>query len=512
VTEQRISRTEQAEAVAAARSADQGQVSTRAIRVVVILLFVNLALSAVFAGLTLLFHQSILDYQLPRHLGAAPDAHDQQAIRQQLSITLWTRPIPIVIVAVVYLWVARQLHRGSRRAYLRVRLVSVGGLLAVGYLLISGEYPGWLRVVQVLQLIPLAALAVLSNRPAMRAEFAKAAPARTGNRWAALTLVVLTPIIAELTLGSTPLKMAWLILLYLPIYGAGVLLIRELVRRAGAGWGSILLLGVAYGLVEEGIGLQSLTSPKLYGAAHWAPRVLGINTAYTELNLVYHAVFSVLIPIVLVELLFAQHGRASYLGRGGLVISGVVAVLGVGLLRVSIPPTEDPGYQEPLGALLAFGALIVVLAILALRVLPRRGVPDESTDRATARSAPSPTVVGLVCGAGALAFLGLLFPFGGADQPAFTHGNWVLVPMLAAAVIAVATGLALRRWATAGWTDQHTLAAITGALVGHTVFGVVANTHSPLDTVGLTLIGVVMVAGLGVLGRRHQTRSASSNS
>lgn len=492
--------------VAAGSSPDRDRVSAQAIRTVVIVLFVNLALSAVFAGLTLLFHQNILDYQLVRRLGQAPTAHDLHTTRQQLSITLWTRPIPIVIVAGVYVWVAKQLRRGNRRAFLRVRLVCVAGLVAVGWLLLSGEYPAWLRVVQVPQLVALVALAVVANRPAVRAAFAKdpAVPARTGNPRAAVTLVVLTPLIAEITLGSTPLAMIWLLVLYLPIYGAGVLLIRELVRRAGGGWGGILLLGLAYGLVEEGIALQSLTSPKLYGAAHWAPRVLGINTAYAELNLVYHAVFSVLIPIALVELLFARHGRTPYLGRGGLVVTAVVAVLGAALMRISIPPAVDPGYQEPLAALLGFGVLVAVLAVIALRVLPRQGTAERGTGRAITGSPPPPAGVGVACGAGALVFLGLLFPFGGAHQPAFTHGNWVLVPMLAAAAVVVTAGLALRRWTMmTGWSDQHRLAGITGALTGHTAFGLGAHTRTPLDTVGLALIGVIMVVALLALARRR---------
>src|SRR5690606_26530121 len=64
-------------------------------------------------------------------------------------------------------------------------------------------------------------------------------PARTRrrerHRGAAWTLVVLTPLVAELALGSTPVRMAWLVLLWTPVYGAGVLLIRELVARRGRG-------------------------------------------------------------------------------------------------------------------------------------------------------------------------------------------------------------------------------------------------------------------------------------
>lgn len=177
MTGQNIPQTEHADAVPATVSSDHSEATTQAIRVVVILLFVNLALSAVLAGLTLLFHQHILDYQLARH-SPAP-GQTTEALRQQLSVTLWTRPIPIAIVALVYVWVARALHRGSRRAYLRVRLVSVIGLVGVVYLLVSGEYPGWLSAVEILQLIPLGALVVMANRPIMRTAFAKNPAART---------------------------------------------------------------------------------------------------------------------------------------------------------------------------------------------------------------------------------------------------------------------------------------------------------------------------------------------
>ena len=62
------------------------------------------------------------------------------------------------------------------------------------------------------------------------------------NRRAALALLVLAPTVAELALGSTPIHLAYLLLLWLPIYGAGVLLIREVVVRTGRGWASIGIL------------------------------------------------------------------------------------------------------------------------------------------------------------------------------------------------------------------------------------------------------------------------------
>ncbi len=466
-----------------------------AVRLVLILLFANLALSLVFAGLTLLFRHGILDYQLARHPGPDP-----AKTRERLALTLWTRPIPILLVAVVYLWVGRRLRQGVRAAYLRVRVVSLVGLVAVAYLIVSGAYPPWLRVVQGAQSLLLLALVVAVNRGRMRAGFARgtARPRQRGARRAAFALVFIAPAVAELTLGTVKVKMLWLVLLYVPIYGAGVLLIRELVRRTGRGRASILLMGLVYGLIEEGLALQSLTSPHLYGAAGWAPRLLGVNTAYTELNLPYHVVFSVVIPIALVELLFPELGPTPYLRRGGLVITGIVALLGVALLRVSVPPAEDPGYVVPGIALIVIVVLVVVLSVVALRVLPRR----------PARVRPAvvgarPNVAGGASAVAAFGFLGLLYPFAGARHPAFTHGAWVLVPMLAAAALAVGVGVALWRWTAAeGWTPTHRLAVVSGALIAHTVFGIVANTHTAPDTVGLTVIGVVMTVLLGRLARR----------
>ncbi|MGA5303161.1 hypothetical protein ACPCHT_24750 [Nucisporomicrobium flavum] len=326
-----------------------------------------------------------------------------------------------------------------------------------------------------------------------------ARPRTPGRRRAALTLVVLAPMVAEVTLGTVPLAMIWVVVVYLPVYGAGVLLIREIARRTGAGWGGILLLGLAYGLVEEGIALQSLTSPHLYGAAGWSPRPFGINAAYSELNLPYHAVFSVAIPIALVERIFTALRRTPFLRRGGLIVTAIGAVLGVGLLRASVPPAEDPGYTLPVPALAVLVMLIVALAVCAVRL--------PSGSKRPGAEPPRPALVGSACAAAVLAYLGLLYPFGGARQPAFTQGLWVLVPMVVAAVVAVAAGLALRHWtAVPGWTPRHELAALGGALLAHTGFGAVAVAaeHGAPDVAMQLVWGLATVLLLAFLNRSRQ--------
>ncbi|MEU8061196.1 hypothetical protein [Microbispora bryophytorum] len=318
---------------------------------------------------------------------------------------------------------------------------------------------------------------------------------KTGGRRAALLLAVITPLVAEFTLGNPPLRMAWLLLLWIPIYGAGVVLVRELVRRAGTGWTGVLLLGAAYGIVEEGLALQALSSPTIYGAAGWAPRVLGLNSAYAELQIPYHAVFSAAIPILLTDLIVPSLRDRPYLGRLGTWLAGAVFVLGALLLRVTVVTSIDPGYEAPPAILAGCAAAVVLLTAAGLRLKVRPGMPSISP--------PAPAAAGVFGAVAAFGYLALLFPFGGATQPAFTHGGWVIVPMSAAAVLAVAVAWLLRRWTTGGlWTDRHSLALASGALIAHTAFALISNTDTAADRAGLSAVGVVMVCLLAMLGRR----------
>jgi hypothetical protein len=464
-------------------------------KAVIALVVANLAVSVLFALLTLLMHDSILAYQQHHHPDADPAA---------LARTLWSRPATVFCVALLYIRIVRQLLAGAPRALRRVRILSGLGVPVLGWLLISAEYPSWLRVVQVLQLVVLVALAVTVNTRTVRSAFDAPVPVdtRPRHRRAAWTLILLAPLVAELSLGNIPLRMAWVFPIFIPIYGAGALLIREIVRRFGGGFPSLLLLGVVYGLIEEGLVLQGLTSPHLYGAADWAPRLLGLNTAYTELNLVYHPVFSITVPIILVELLFAGHGRQPYLRRGGMISTGVVAVLGALLLRVAVVPNEDPGYTLPLVAAAVILTVAGVVAVAAHSVRGKRSSPPSSSP-----VLPSPAAAAVASGAAAFAFLALIFPFGGAEQPFFTHGAWALLPMAAGALIVLGTGRTLRRWtASPAWTRVHLLGVAIGAVVGHTLFGVVANAESLPDAVFLGALAL-LTAVLGTWAARRMTRS-----
>ena len=81
----------------------------------------------------------------------------------------------------------------------------------------------------------------------------------------ALVLLVLSPLVAEFLLGDFSIRQIGLIVVLLPQYGGGALLVRETTRRAGISWPSIILLALAYALIEEGFTTQSLFNPNYAG-------------------------------------------------------------------------------------------------------------------------------------------------------------------------------------------------------------------------------------------------------
>lgn len=454
------------------------------------LMLTNLALGVLVGGSTLLFHDRIVGHVL---------AHSASG-RDQVSATLWSRPGPAVAVAILYPLFIRRLRQHQRRGYRRTVIVAVLQLASLVWFSAAPDYPPWLRILMAVQAVVVMGVLWSATRPAVRALFGYtgAAAATKHVRHAVLTLVVLAPLVAELTWGSTRASQIVGLALYWPAYGAGALLVREVVHRTGRGWASVLVLGVVYGLLEEGLALQSLTSPTLFPSmSALAPRVAGVNPAYTLMVLTYHALFSIAIPIALTDLVHPGARREPWLGRRGLVVTGVVALLGMGLLRL-IPTSVDPDYLLPVLPALVLGVLVIALVVVALVAVPVP--PGSRTDRAL----PAPASVGIAASAATLVFLGLLMPLPGADHAGYAPTSetaWVAI-VAASVVLGTAVAAARLRSGAAGWTDLHTTAVIAGALVAHTVIGLLTLVHTALDRVALAGFGVVEVLLLAWLVRR----------
>ena len=147
----------------------------------------------------------------------------------------------------------------------------------------------------------------------------------------AVGLFFLAPLVAEFLLGNLPITLLPALVLLAPLYGGGALLIREFTRRAGRGVPTMLVLGVGYGLLEEGIATQSLFNPHYVGAdllsVGYVPW-LGIAVPWTLFVLTLHAVGSTTVPIVMAELC-ARERTGPWLGRPGLVVTAVLLLVGI---------------------------------------------------------------------------------------------------------------------------------------------------------------------------------------
>jgi hypothetical protein len=151
--------------------------------------------------------------------------------------------------------------------------------------------------------------------------------------WPALALVITAPLVAEYLLGDLPIKMLPALILLAPMYGGGALLIREVARRSGRGWPTILVLGMAYAIFEEAFTTQSLFNPNylrlnlgLLGPAYIP--ALGIGVWWTLWMLMVHAIWSISTPIALIEACVPERAGTPWLGRVGLVVTVVVFLLG----------------------------------------------------------------------------------------------------------------------------------------------------------------------------------------
>jgi hypothetical protein len=283
---------------------------------------------------------------------------------------------------------------------------------------------------------------------------------------AAVTLFFLAPLVAEFLLGDFPVTWLPLLLVLAPMYGGGALLIREAVRRTGRGWPSILLLGCAYCLMEEGFTTQSLFNPNYLGLhllrPAWIPS-LGISAWWTLFMLNVHPFWSIGVSIALAEGLFPSSGglfpsraHAPWLGKVGISIAGLLFVAG-GIVTGVDSYRHD--HFRASNAQLAVTALFCVLFAVAAFLIP------APAPRATAGAAPSPWLTG----AGT-------FLLGAAVFLAPVNLNWVAVGRIFAVDLVFLLSLrALSR--RSGWTPLHTFSIGAG---GALVYGVHAFLQGPV--------------------------------
>lgn len=281
--------------------------------------------------------------------------------------------------------------------------------------------------------------------------------------WPVASLLVLAPLIAEYLLGNLTFGQMWLFPIMVMLYGAGAVLGREVTRRAGRGWPTLLGLGLAYGIVEEALATESLFNPHYLGAHlldfGYVP-ALGLAAPWTVYVLVLHAVWSIAVPVALVEILFPGRRCEPWLGPVGLGIIILVYAAGVALVALG---SWHMGHFAASRTQLAVSALAVAAVAAASLLLFRR-------------VAPAPAAVPLAGGPGWRPWmLGLAAFLCGSEFHAMNFRQSFLSPAgmvaLQFAPIVVLAAIVARATRSPGWTQASADAVAVGALLVYVWWG-----------------------------------------
>jgi hypothetical protein len=319
-----------------------------------------------------------------------------------------------------------------------------------------------------------------------------------------LLLMILPPAFTEWMLGGTRLSAILgfppIVFMEIIVWGGGALMLRGLARKLGLGWPSLLLFGLAIAVAEEFVIQQTSLAPvviKLKGV-EWG-RAGGINYIYALWALVYEAVWVVLAPTLVAEMVFRDRRHETWLSPLGLAIVAVLFPVGsimawFGWTRIARVKTFHlPIYDATIAQVVC--AVIVVVALLLL------GMKLPSAFRRSA-APPRPIFVGCMGALWAVVWYALMLTaFGIAPQ--------LHAPLLAAVGLLAVFMLCvlISRWANhSGWSTFHAYSLLCGALLGAmavSFFGFQGSSLS--DLVFKSLTNVLAVALLLTLGRNLRT-------
>ncbi|THV23597.1 hypothetical protein [Glycomyces paridis] len=305
---------------------------------------------------------------------------------------------------------------------------------------------------------------------------------------AVLTLAVLAPVAAEYLTAydsstGNPLALAGGLLILAPLYGAPAVLIREAARRAGLGWGGVLALAAAFGIVQAGIWDQSLFSTGYRDIDYWEGMIgptwiapLGIAAATTLSFVGGHAVASFTAPIVLAEGLHPRLADRPWLRLPGLITTAVLYLAAAALILGSHLQTESDhaSWVQIAGAV----GVAATLAVLAFTLGRRRTEPVP-------RHIPPVWALVLVAMVAAGAF-GWSYTWTGV---AFT-----------AALVIVCTALSVHWSRSESWGRRQPIALATGALLTWAAMGFLTEPLGEVATAAKyahNTIAVTCVAALG---------------
>ncbi|MCJ7573670.1 hypothetical protein MUO93_05330, partial [Candidatus Bathyarchaeota archaeon] len=253
-----------------------------------------------------------------------------------------------------------------------------------------------------------------------------------------------------------------------------------------------------YGVLEEGLMVASFFNPAWpdLGALGVFGRWLGVSWVWAVELTLYHAIVSITVPVMLVELAYPDRRGTPWLGGGWLRAVALIFAADVvgGLILFSV----ITGYR-PTEAQIVFSVLLAAGFALLARRLPadwaRRG----------SRPMRRPLFYGALTTLGAVAS-GTVFWFLPSIQ------NLLLHPAIVAALGALLDVLLIRHLAGYDWrrsTDLHRFAVAAGSLSLFVAFAFLQELDRTRtdNRTGMSLVGLSFLVGLALLGLKVRGRS-----
>lgn len=304
-----------------------------------------------------------------------------------------------------------------------------------------------------------------------------------------LTLLFLSPAVGELVSGSSPpleffnpIGLAGL----LALYGCGALLVRDAVLRWGKGWLSLILLGCAYGVYEEGMVVKSWFDPGWMdlGVLGVYGRVGGVNWVWAVWLTVYHATISIALPIFMTGVLFPDLKTTRLLsGRATKWALFFFALTLPVFAFVALPYWGGP--EHLLAVILAAGF------VAAAWYAPR--------DFLVARASSPPRRLW------PFAAFGFAFIFGAFLSSGLAAAAGVYFGVTVAFIVAFAVGsmLILRAVLHPATAERCLFAFFAGALGVFILIGFIEGIAQPVAFFGMPVVSVATAAWLVRLYRRN---------
>jgi len=189
-----------------------------------------------------------------------------------------------------------------------------------------------------------------------------------------LLLFFLSPALGELLSGSAPpleFFSPFGFLVIVTFYGCGTLLIREVKVRWNLQW-SVMFLAIAYGVLEEGIMMQSFfnMNHQDLGVLAGYGMYFGIMWPWTLALLIYHATISTLIPITIIDLLYPKYKQIPLLQKKGVLLI-LITLLVVTIFVMQIIWIQQSNYNIPYepSIVLMLGSSIIIGILIFLAYL-----------------------------------------------------------------------------------------------------------------------------------------------